>query len=213
MKPSITCVKTFGLIIALGKSFSALTALAPVVDFDGTEDVLIDFRLVVFVVVVLVVVLILLLTNVVVLVVDAAELVAIVGAELVAVVVPTLADNVVSSDVSDAGVVSIGVTICWGISGSELLFAVVTVPVATEETNVLVVKVASEEEILFASVPTTFDDVSFWLDSLQLEGVLGALKLVVRATVVGVLGALDTALTCSTDTLLGVLGKDAEAVF
>uniref|UniRef100_A0A1B0AEC2 Uncharacterized protein n=1 Tax=Glossina pallidipes TaxID=7398 RepID=A0A1B0AEC2_GLOPL len=214
IKPSITCVKTFGLIIAFGKSFSALITLAPVVGFDGTEDVLIDFKLMVFVVVVLVVVLILLVTNVLLLVVDATELVAIMGAVLAAIVVPTLDDSPVSSgvvettiavdiiesdslvdlidfagdvefsDVSDTGVVSIGVTICWGISGRELLFAAVGVPVAIEETNVVVVK---------------------------LEGVLEALKLAVRATVVGVLGALDTALTCSAATLLGVLGKDAEA--
>uniref|UniRef100_A0A1A9VEL6 Uncharacterized protein n=1 Tax=Glossina austeni TaxID=7395 RepID=A0A1A9VEL6_GLOAU len=192
----------------------ALITLAPVVGFDGTEDVLIDFKLIVFVVVVLVVVLILLVTNVLLLVVDATELVAIMGAVLAAIVVPTLADSPVSSGVvettiavdviesdslvdlidfagdvefsdgSDTGVVSIGVTICWGISGRELLFAAAGVPVAIEETNVVVVK---------------------------LEGVLGALKLAVRATVVGVLGALDTALTCSAATLLGVLGKDAEA--
>lgn len=35
MKPSITCVSTFGFIIALGKSFSTLTVVAPGVVLGG----------------------------------------------------------------------------------------------------------------------------------------------------------------------------------
>lgn len=35
MKPSMTCVNTFGLIIAFGRSFSTFTIVAPGVDFGG----------------------------------------------------------------------------------------------------------------------------------------------------------------------------------